>query len=327
LLVLGRRSTLVASMELIEALEKLSLHVKCNQRHFGLDQAHSSTSSISQKTATHEDWPSSSNISDQYQSYQLHQFEDSIETLFSQINDLDHLNNQEASNAYQKQSSEIDSFNRRNRLKRSFLGCGSLDTSQEEDSDNSSQQSINGYSKNKTTETEELSKINHSTQSLIVSLMKRDINSITDSVRRICRILALGNEIETIYKTYFMSDLAPKQHIDSSACRALCDSFMELCSCEPYVCDLPTVVRFTKNCRMLMQQLNIAAPLGSNNANAQLGDYHHDPAIGTVDCQEDELDDNRMCLDDACDALDCALLECDQEQLDNNWTNSKLYKQ
>lgn len=174
--------------------------------------------------------------------------------------------------------------------------------------------------------------LHYPTQSLVVSLMERDINSITDSVRRICRILALGSEIESIYKIHFsqQSMVAPSsatsvQHVGPSTCRALCESFLELCSAEPYVCDLPTVIRFTGYCRLLMQQTTQSQP---NLETAQPENLSN--LSETCDSSRDEMDgdddeDDRMCLDEARDEFDCALLECDQRQLDDNWTDNKLY--
>lgn len=314
-------------MELIEAFEKLSLHVRSNRKRLKQNAtdywnepylAGPSSVPVEQK-----DLRNLSASTDRHHNNQFHQFEDSIETLFTQINELDRSNHS-ATISYLSHGYRTDPILRKQHPSRKTLLAnigGSLETSLEEDSDNSSQKSHS-----------ELEKSNldcDPTQRLLVHLMKRDIGSITDSVRRICRILALGSEIESIYQMLFWPEqntrLEPRacdsiQQVEPLDCRALCKSFLTLCSSEPYVCDLPTVKRFAELCQVLMQQAD--ADLGTVNS------LYLAESAGRNRSWKHELGSARdhMCLDEtARDALDCALLECDQSELDANWTDNKLY--
>ena len=325
-------------MELIEALEQLSIQVRANRLNLApTNNASNSTSWLDNKR--HDDGNHQS---------QLQEFDSSIATLFYQLNDLDQ-HELTPTNDSVCSSTRIDLVgnNRRELPNNYHFFNRSVELSQEEDSDNSSTHQ-NSYATSSSCSSG--SSHNYTANShhqvpyvnpLVVNLMKRDICAITDTVRKIGRILTIGSQIESIYKKYFLQynevTSTNQADMDINHCRSLCDTFISLCSSEPCICDLPTILHYNEYCQLMMRQLNyLMPPLSVTTARIHLSSSSIDQlrsSSSNLHETNDKInavsaDDNNvsMCLDDARDALDCALLECDQEQLDVTcWTNNKLY--
>lgn len=373
-------------MELIEALEQLSLHVRSNRNKLlvgDYSELSSSRSSANFNTDGSSEDVHFDTLDQQAKITTEHHFQEfnsSIDTLYAQLNDLDDNIALRHGRSDTNLDAGSNSFSHNNK-KRFFTA--SLETSQEDDSDNSSsthQSSSCATSSSTTSTSGACNRANPLTyhhhhhhhiphiNSLVVSLLKRDLGAITETVRKISKILALGKEIESIYKEYFYNSNQIPQHlsshgfiiqpatsIDLNRCRSLCDTFISLCSSEPCICDLPTILHYQEYCHLLMTQLDKftqQVPPPSQTA-AITGQYNNftldnlNSATSTSDlgcnlietknmilssaCQELAASSNDhevtvMQLDDAREALDCALLECDQEQLNNDcWTNNKLY--
>lgn len=374
-------------MELIEALEQLSLHVRSSKKsnpdvcmnglkvNDGKSISSHGTSWTSEPHSSHA--TGSINQADHNYEYlmtdglnriQLQEFDTSIETLFSQLLDLDDKPQPSINLDHPRHSRPPRLIDTR----LSYHLNGSIETSQEEDSDNSSQRS--GHiirPKNSTSErwaTDNCNDGQHMNP-FVSHLLQRDLSAITDTVRKLGMILSIGGKIESIYRS--VSEEQDYDIIDPLYCRSLCSKFVDLCSSEPCICDLPTIIRYNDYCHLLLTLLdkftntkihpyttissnNIYVPSTShqeaiNSSSSQysnnhslsqyidrsndqyikdiqaLGNSTSAESLNQVSNQSESNEINLMCLDDA---LDCALLECDQRQLDNidsSWTNNKLY--
>lgn len=281
--------------ELIEALEQLSLEVR-NQSL--IDGNNINGKYISQNH---------NNINNHQQHHQpkiltnqLEDFDNSIATLFSQITDLDLSQTQQQNlkliDAAASRRAKYITYSPYNRALHFF------ETSQEEDSDSSSLRSSSGYATT-TSSSSASSHCNSSTSNcvtatqnnhdnnnrqpmnpLVRDLLKKDLNTITGTVRKIGQILAIGSEIESIYKQLFarlapqltISTQYPAQNctattsatsqqylssspllagIDLDRTRALCESFLELFASEQHIGDLPTMIHYNNYCHRLLNLL------------------------------------------------------------------------
>lgn len=315
-------------MELIEALEKLSLQVKFAQKSNQLGKPNISNVDYLAGDLKPADWqPSSSHINTDQGQHQLKEFNDSIDTLFTQITDLESYHPDRKPSSKLAQSvrwpqASLNVHNRASLLTSSTHFGGSLETSQEEDSDNSSQQS--GYA----SQGKDLirSKTDNSTDQLVDNLMKRDLNAITNTVRKIGQILAAGKEIEANYKKLDQIEVG---HFVSSSehlnyLKTLCNTFLGLCTNEPYLCDLPTIVGYNEYCIRMLHKIEQLAGLSTSLATTSASetfDTIPDDSHGMA--PNSARDETMMCLDAASDAIDCALLESEQQNV--NWTDNKLY--
>lgn len=311
-------------MELIQALEQLSLEIRNQQQTNEIVNKPGCNNGLSATIETHNkvDWQypacgSNQSMQQHINSNQLENFDDSIKTLLAQINDLDcieqnqHFTGNNNKNCPPAPAISKPAPGKRNLYKsygqqaaRSHMG--SMETSQEEDSDCSSQRSSATSSNNSSGG--DSSYVNP----LVKDLLKRDLSTITDTVRKISQILAIGNEIETIFYS-FLDDSAKtnpvQQHIDYNYCRSLCDSYMNLCASEPHIRDLPTITRYNNCCFKLLSRIDGLCADGSNQ---HVESRWHDGGMELAETINDEDDDVTF------------LSECDQGDV-NNWTDNKLY--
>lgn len=333
-------------MDLTDALENLSIQIKSGQNH-GSDASNlddvtmaSIVSKTNQLKLRSDQWPSYAGqavtLTHEMNRLGLKEFDTSVETLLTQLVDLDvHQDGDSHQQVEDRCIRRPTAIN----LRASNQFSGSIETSQEEDSDSSSQRSGHDYSMN----------FVHNPIYL----------HITDTVRKLGKIVAIGNEIEHIYNVILQNQCT--QEIDPSYCRNLCNTFVSLCSSEPRVCNLPNITRLADCCHSLLIQVDKISnenngnrvsicisqqPSSSqqslmmepskintrldqyNRTNAHLSCFKHDEPQENLneDINEEKSGEiNLMCLDDA---LDCALLESEQKQLEDQilpWTENKLY--
>lgn len=256
-------------MELIQALERLSLEVR-NQK-IGNSKQHDSdvrlvdysmTPELNDEADHDQQSESRARCPSASSQRQLDEFDNSIKTLLSQISDLDYLHTATQTNQYSSDSTRR----------------GSLETSSEEYSDESSCNEI-------------ISRENP----IVDYLLTCDLVSITNIVKKISRILAIGSEIEALYQilSCIHSNLDASSHIDSLYTRSICDEFSVLLDSEPKITSLPTILHYNDIRLKLLSRLN--QPNG--------------------DCAMDQSDN---------DESDIANLDAEQKNLDE-WTNNKLY--
>lgn len=237
-------------MELIEALERLSLEIK---RDSAQKNVCDNTKAISFDNVSQL----SSRGSKDYG--QLQEFDRSVETLFAQINDLNQTRPPvkfTSTTGHSKPSS------------------GSVDTSQEDDSDaSSSYHSAASCNMNHITH-------GHLTVHLVQNLMRRDLHEITYTVKKISQILSIGSEMELIHKNISSSQFDHEcRDFDLMRIEILCDTFKELCLSEPHIMELPTIVRYTDYCTKLRefigsrrgQQIEMRSDSSSDLAHNALG--------------------------------------------------------
>lgn len=323
-------------MELVQALEQLSLEVRNQKFNISTDctaskedqpiQYHPYHQNVDQSFRLHPSNQSNNSMSTNEQHLrQLQEFDNSIETLFAQITELDCLEPKrpmQAPSLPNLAHSRREKFNYLHRNESNAHYSGSMETSQEDDSDCSSQRSghANGFKKD--------IHINP----LVKDLLKRDICAITGTMRKISRILTIGSQLESLHNYLFNSvkddvhrdfhDLNTNslQNIDVSYIRSLCNEFNSLCLSEQHIRDLPTIISYNELCCNMLAQLDRLEP-NSNYIGCQ-AQHNDDDRIGVNDeyCatrlsmegDEEELDD------------DVAFLNCDQKHVDN-WTENKLY--
>lgn len=241
-------------MELIEALKQLSLEVR-NQEHRSIsgdgDPLHKTGGYRDQSLSGLDERPggSTSNLNWQYPSninrqHQLREFDYSMDTLFAQISDLDHPETCQnyclPPNRAQQQRAWVN--------QRGVVG--SLETSQEEDSDCSSQRS--GHTSN-----------SGNFNPLVEDLLRKDLRVITDKVRKISQILALGKKIEITWNCFttgtgsrpFMAQDGEFK-MDSNRISTMCDTFASLLNDEPHIRDLPTIIRY-RNYSSKLRHMNL----------------------------------------------------------------------
>lgn len=344
-------------MELIQALEQLSLEVRnqqansistSNEHNVQLDDPNRSSYSqnlgqdfFKRNSQPNWQYPSSSLSEDsnhqevQIRLQQLQEFENSIDTLFVQLTDLNcnKINHDTQLQLNHSLSSVFDrrtQFRRQRNIYRQFnhVASGSMETSQEEDSDCSSQQS----SSNGHTASSCLSSANQTT-SLVKDLLRRDISAITDTVRRISRILSIGNEIETFYINLSCSQTSDPssssnkrfltEKLDLHYVRSLCSIFNDLCSSEVHIKDLPTIKRYVYYCAQLVGLLN--TPDDRSFRESARPQTQTLLFSGNADVDAD-IDDDVIASSsfDRSVCEDASVLDCNQMQV-NNWTENKLY--
>lgn len=320
-------------MELIQALEQLSLEVKSKQNfeaQNGPTDWRRPIRSESMKLYNPTN-PHMSTITDsdgpQAPLRQLEEFDDSIETLFAQLSEFEPTDLQPS---YNQRPTVLGAPVRRCHFRDSRLGpAASMETSQEEDSDCSSQQS---------------SQLLGSTNicPLVRDLLKRDLSAITDTVRKISRILALGKEIESVY-THLTSSRSYADHqsresgsltahdqlhpdyqlgrslnqanqarvIDPTYLRSLCDTYTHLYLSEPHMVNLQTMLRYNECCQRLMSLLGFQP-------------NHRPGALESVQMDSDDVKGEEDEDEGELFAEDVAFLDCDPRRM-NNWTENKLY--
>lgn len=330
-------------MELVEALEQLSLEVRNQKFNISTELCTSEVDSThyhpNQQYVDQSMRPLPSIFND-YNLRQLQEFDKSIETLFAQIADLDCLEPKRTIQALQIPASEAHSrrekFNYLNKTDSKAHYSGSIETSQEEDSDCSSQQSgcANRF------------KRGVCVNPLVKDLLKRDICAITGTVKKIGRLLAIGNQLENLHNNLFsktkqtvrndFKDLHPDylQNIDANYIRSLCDEFNYLCSSEQHIRDLPTVISYNEFCCNLLALVNRLEP---NSISAkykaqqqqQVGYTEDEMFLHCTPEQTEVYDDNNESTlpvegDEEELDNDVAFLNCDQRHVDK-WTENKLY--
>jgi len=297
-------------MELIQALEQLSLEVKSKGTSVATDYT---TELVARQQGSDygklvcRDHPINWHYPTGGLTNQLEEFDSSIATLLVQISDLDWIV-PNVSSASRHASSRRADYLHPKQIDHLTSGCnsGSMDTSQEEDSDCSSHQS--GHISVSTTR----SQLNP----LVEDLLKRDLCAITDTVRKIGRILEIGVEIENYHNRLFEQQ-ASSDHLDLSRVRSSCETFISLCESEPHIKDLPTIVRYNNYCHKMMTQLNKLNP----NSTASIFE------LGTDGMDDDwELDDEAGLSPFTThrNTNDADFLSCDQRCV-NNWTENRLY--
>lgn len=310
-------------MELIQALERLSLEVRNKKvRHSKTydDQLTNKTPQQQEKLSDNSIFSEGNNTHQQLSpdsaprcpsaasQRQLDEFDFSIKTLFAQISDLDykkidHSNANDNHTHVTTSSSHSDS-----------LRAGSLETSSEEFSDESSQRSSNNS--HETTY--------HHEDPIVSYLLTRDLASITNTVKKISRILAIGSEIETLYQILvgIQSVYSPRRqtlnassHVDSLYTRSLCDAFAELCTTEPAIISLPTILRYNDIRLKLLSQLDQSDGQSASESNETIEcNFATEPADS--DCAMEDSDN---------DESDLATLNAEQKNLEDEWTENKLY--
>lgn len=317
-------------MELVQALEQLRLEVRNNLTSTAIENNSNVSSECLDKL-------------DEYEEFQR-----SVNTLFAQISDLetshDHLahlgpkghfpdltNGKTSSlTQYQDRRSIFRRPDQDRSIFRFSQSSGSNgNTSQEDDSSCSSQQSGPSTSRCPITATS-MQSIHDDL--LVGDLLRRgNLESITDTMRKISRILAMGKEIEAIYAKVkdFISCSSP-QIIDQVYARSLCETFMGLCADEPNISDLPTISRYLACCRPILNTLdNSGLSKQRSSFNDSCGQMLQDDvrAQNNLIIANDNDDDMSAMIDDyggvAC-VDEVALLNCDQRRV-LNWTENKLY--
>lgn len=352
-------------MELIQALEQLSLEVRSQRVNisvFGQDKLGANFQD-DQPNNSPQLWPCdelpNANRVWQYPPdvdgrlrNQLEDFENSIGTLLSQLSDLDcHEPNPKRISTCA--SARRAHFSNINASFRNEYSGGSIETSQEEDSDCSSQRSSSYTTSSAKFNASETPAVDP----LVKDLLKRDLGAITDTVKKISKILTLGNEIETIYNQYFAdishSDestqiaaknrMLRKSRIDLPQTKSICDSYLSLCASEPYIKDLPTIARYSYHCNELLGRLDNLL-LANDGAEVSIfkqptirGDVAQDPQMVHVkaedqmnddddddDDADDDVDDDAVNYYNDGEVVDETFLDCDRRRVDN-WTENKLY--
>lgn len=324
-------------MELIQALEQLSLEVRNQNLNISTDNvggAHNHLQQLYQSqqysNVHHQANGGQCLLDNSHRVRQLQEFDNSIETLLAQITDLDSLEFKQTTN--QQQPLPNCAHNRRERFSHASFKAhhsGSMETSQEEDSDCSSQQSgcTIGLKKDKCV------------YPLVKDLLKRDLCAITDTVRKISRILAIGSEIETTYNSLSnrlkqhgesMSPVVSLQDFDVSYIKALCNEFTQLCCTEQHIRNLPTIISYNEYCCKLLTQLKKLNPDFISALMNEAQQYNNEEIfLRCVSPKQIQVGDNSDLLEvdgvaeEELDA-DVAFLNCDQEHVDN-WTENKLY--
>lgn len=329
-------------MELIEALEQLSLRVRCQERKdISSNAGTSRPARVSQAglfgqqiiNDNRQPGPTTAGKWHENETYcydedvhlkQLKDFDSSLETLISQISDLDHKTQETEStrpntnvwpNANSTRPHDLYLL-RRKRFHNSIYGCNSMETSQEEDSDSSSQFSSNVDSASLASQPSATT--SSRTHPLVSHLMKRDLSAITDTVRRIGRILAIGNQLEDISKicdTQYLHDRG-----SATSLYELCSEFGTLCSGVPYIYDLPTIKRYSECCRIVLNHLDgLTLTSGETRDGKNVGRHAIDDDSSSMMMTDDDDD-----KDEEEDCEEAAMLAANQSSL-NSWTNNKLY--
>lgn len=332
-------------MELVQALEQLSLEVRNQKFNISTDckaleeeqpiQYHPHYQNVYQSYRQHPLNQSNNSIStDDQHLRQLQEFDNSIETLFAQITELDCLEPKRTNQAPSLPNlahSRRENFNYLHRNESNAHHSGSMETSQEDDSDCSSQRSgcANVFKKD--------IHINP----LVKDLLKRDIRTITGTMRKISRILTIGGQLESLHNYLFngvKNDIHTKfddlntsslENIDLSYIRSLCDEFNSLCLSEQHIRDLPTIISYSEICCNLLAQLT-RLEQNSNYIGYQ-AEHDDDDEISLRNTTgpigvNDEYCDTRLSMEGDEGELDddVAFLNCDQKHVDN-WTENKLY--
>lgn len=257
----------IRRMELIEALKQLSLEVR-NQEHGSISDDLSSLIKTqvnharekSPRFSGEDQTRSGGNLNWQYPStvtrqYQLQEFDYSIDTLFTQISDL------EQSKPYQDLSLSDYKVQPRGTLLAQRRFMGRLESSQEEDSDCSSQQS--GHDRNSI-----------DINPLVEDLLRKDLSTITDTVKKISQIITIGSKIEIVWNSLTSNrDFRHKTMkqdeeytIDVHHIKTMCDTFASLLADEPHIRGLPTIVRFNDYC----SKLNHMFPNFTSTVNSEI---------------------------------------------------------
>lgn len=258
-------------MDLIQALEKLSLEVRHNLN-----------------------------------ANQLEDFEQSLGTLLGQISDL----NWTESKIDEKWGQSLP-----RKTKGSLSSTAS--SSQEDDSDCSSSQ--------------------QTTVPLIFDLLNREVDSsnLTDSVRKISKILSIGNEIESIYFNICDDDHKQVEHYDKSSngVQSLCDTFKDLCAtCETYIDYLPKMTKYKNYCNYLCDSKTTLPIVHDTNFGSARKKPKHDPAVTNnstnmyLQHPSKQGSGNVNRVDDAENLGHVCDKESNHIDLDRtNWTDNKIY--
>lgn len=288
-------------MELIEALKQLSLEVKSQT-------ANISTSNLNQQRQLGKAGCSATDLADNNEKScslrQLEDFDNSIETLLMQLSDLD-LPRTVTDHHQQRRSRFCTSNQILNNAPHNYGFNGSLETSQEEDSDCSSSQQSSS-----TSNEIYISNGQYLTKPLVKCLMRRDLGDITNTVKRIGQTLSIGRDIASLAEK-FDSDLRME---DWHNAKSLCDRFSALYSCEPFMRDLPTLRHYDMVCRNLTNRLSNCVTLGDKQ--------------GLVDQDDDLVTRSTMEFEDVEETEDVEDIDCelfDEPVQVSMWTNNKLY--
>lgn len=247
------------------------------------------------KHETQRDGSSSEEIPDRMK--QISEFDHSIETLLVQLSDLEQPSLEISVTPLQQRRSRF-SYSSHQSIQHPHLASStsrfstSLETSQEEDSDcSSSTQQSSAKSSYNTTESSPM-------QPLVRSLLKRDLDDITNVIRKLGHILTLGSQVAAITKI-----TGPNPYIDQCYyARSLCDKFINLYHSERFMEDLPTLRSYYETCQHLLDRLNI---------------QQNQPDISVEMLIESDIDSESM-------------MDSDKEFLTNyeqiaNWTDNRLY--
>lgn len=294
-------------MELIQALEKLSLEIRHN-----LDDS------------------------------QLEDFESSVSILLGQISELDSgTKSQQVVRPTKRHKGSLNS---------------TASSSQEDDSDGSSQQS--------------------NVPIFLDMLEKGDYANVTDSVRKISKILSLGNEIELIYEKLISEQQIcsasaktnnnlidingvsrdPNSHLlkavngrtkrttmldimTYSDIQLLCDTYKSLCaSCKPHINYLPNLSKYNQYCDYLCNSspflsssttMSLSPTIARtlNNNAASCIQKPNESKIAIMDNTSDSGDETDLFEDDSFSQsvnYNEKQLNQDDDNVDN-WTENKLY--
>lgn len=334
-------------MELVKALEQLSLEVKnnINARNLAKEGKHGELR-ITGDSDRHQSQFDQTSLSYVNLKKQLQDFELSISTLFAQISDLSSLNRKYQDETYTAKpeysqsklnllgSSQDSMVLSETKSKRSFGSNGS--SSHEDDSDCSSQRSAPSLGTRYPVDT-----ARHVNPFVNDLLNLGDLNAITGRMKIISSILTIGNEIETIYLRFNNKDSIFK-NTNESYIRNLCEKFKSLQACEQHINNLPTITHYDSICNHLIDILDNTANndlIVDNERNQQ--PLYTTPTISSrnhmlipidknivdddMSIEEGNGDINSDSGDDfVSNSEDVAFLNCDQRRFDN-WTDNKIY--
>lgn len=288
-------------MDLIEAFEKLRL------------VARNPSVALANGATTQNDGQNQATLAKQ-----LVDFDDSIETLFTQIGALNlsaqttssHISpNAPTNQQHSTNQTYPNSFATSQDCRDNLVQNCSVETIDEEEEDSSSQQSSSGSDCWTQTMT--------GYSNVLQKMIKKDLSSIIEHIKRLSSIISIGREIETIHKSLCPPDEMQFQNFTSQGHQqalianinvpyvlSLIDAYNDLFSNDQHLRKLPAIHYYSKCCD------NLQDLFYSQKNNAQL---FNNPLTNETIIETD----NDKTMDESTDAI---FSNCD-----DNWTENKLY--
>lgn len=366
-------------MELVNALEQLSIHVKSGQKNLDLSRSDRPIDNLNincTPNTANQNWDTEINnpierigsddnhqvrdtndtLADDLHRLQLKEFDDSIETLFTQLVEINDNSNQDCDsklvqhNRAQNQDDESDGSCQWNH------GINGKCNNFSDYSSSSSGSSVI-YSR---PESISCPSDRQMVGTFVTQMMQKDLSGITETVRKLGFIVKLGGQIDTIHRSVIKQ--SANGYYDVSYCHALCNLFVDLCSSEPYLLDLPTLRKYNQYCQELLTAIDKATgnryqkdhssrdfcqytpgtayttdpffTLATSSSNQQItfssfrlpktfqdsNSNNNSSSVESLNtgAQKSETFDNVTNLKCLGDALDCALLESDEKRLEGS---------